>query len=153
MLIKAIAHCHSYKIAHRDIKPENIMLNKEGHVTLIDFGLSKHKSAVKTMKSIVGSPYYVAPEVLDGHYGLKWDIWSLGVILYILLWGYLPFSGNELPEIFDKIQEGKYSMKQKEWDSVSAEAKDLVSKMLETNPKKRFSAQKWLQVSNFVLFW
>lgn len=80
MLLKAIVHCHSYKIAHRDIKPENIMLNKEGHATLIDFGLSKQKD-VKGMKSIVGSPYYVAPEVLQGEYGMKCDVWSLGVIL------------------------------------------------------------------------
>ena len=80
MLLKAIAHCHSYKIVHRDIKPENIMLNKDGHVTLIDFGLSKQKD-VKGMKSIVGSPYYVAPEVLQGKYGMKCDVWSLGVIL------------------------------------------------------------------------
>mmetsp|Transcript_37965 Transcript_37965/g.37464 ORF Transcript_37965/g.37464 Transcript_37965/m.37464 type:complete len:190 (+) Transcript_37965:68-637(+) len=70
MLLMAIVHCHSYKIAHRDIKPENIMLNKEGHVTLIDFGLSKQKD-IKGMKSVVGSPYYVAPEVLEGEYGLK----------------------------------------------------------------------------------
>lgn len=70
MLLKAIAHCHSYNIAHRDIKPENIMLNSEGHVTLIDFGLSKCIN-VKSMKSVVGSPYYVAPEVLDGEYGIK----------------------------------------------------------------------------------
>ena len=110
------------------------MLNQEGHVTLIDFGLSKQKD-IKGMKSIVGSPYYVAPEVLDAKYGLQCDIWSLGVILYILLCGYLPFMGATPTEIFDKISEGKYSMKQKEWNKVCNEAKDLVKKMLETNPK------------------
>jgi calcium-dependent protein kinase len=162
MLLKAIAHCHSYKIAHRDIKPENIMLNQEGHVTLIDFGLSKCIN-VKAMKSIVGSPYYVAPEVLDGEYGIKCDIWSLGVILYILMCGYLPFSGSDIGEIFTKIKEGKllyskclfiigkYSMHQKEWEKVSKEGKDLVKKMLEVNPKKRLTAQKCLQVGLFDL--
>lgn len=68
MLLKAIIHCHSSSIVHRDVKPENIMLNKDGHVTLVDFGLSKQKD-VKGMKSVVGSPYYVAPEVLKGNMG------------------------------------------------------------------------------------
>ena len=146
MLLKAITHCHSYNIAHRDIKPENIMINDEGQVTLIDFGLSK-QVAIKNMKSIVGSPYYVAPEVLKGDYGLQCDVWSLGVILYILLCGYLPFSGAKVNDVFLKIQEGKYSMEQKEWDKVSDEGKDLVRSMLQVNVKKRLTAQKCLSVS------
>lgn len=96
------------------------------------------------MKSIVGSPYYVAPEVLEENYGLQCDIWSLGVILYILLSGYLPFGGDNPGEVFEKIKAGKYSFNQSEWDKVSDEAKDLIKHMLEINTKKRYSASKCL---------
>jgi len=143
-LFKAINHCHSLKIAHRDIKPENILINDNGDLKLIDFGLSKQVKT-KKMHTIVGTPYYIAPEVLQGKYGVKCDIWSLGVIMYILLSGYLPFGGNGAAEVFEKVQEGEYSFSQKEWNKVSDEAKDLINHMLEVDTKKRYSAEKCLK--------
>lgn len=120
------------------------MISEDGNLKLIDFGLSKQVK-LKTMKSIVGSPYYVAPEVLEEKYGVECDIWSLGVILYIMLSGYLPFGGDSPGEVFGKIKKGVYSFSQKEWKKVSPEAKDLISKMLEKNTKKRLTAAECLE--------
>jgi len=89
-LFQAINHCHAQGVIHRDIKPENIMLAKSGAIRLIDFGLSKTADK-KKLSTVAGTPYYMAPEVLDGDYGPKADIWSLGVLLYVLVSGYLPF--------------------------------------------------------------
>ena len=143
-LLKAINHCHSLNIAHRDIKPENILVTDDGDVKLIDFGLSKQVKN-KKMKTIVGTPYYIAPEVLQGKYGLKCDIWSLGVILYILLSGYLPFGGSNAAEVFEKVTSGEYTFNQKEWKFVSPEAKELIENMLQVDVKKRYNADQWLK--------
>ena len=90
-LFQAINHCHAYNIVHRDIKPDNIMITDDDSVRLIDFGLSKASKGLRRMKTVAGTPYYMSPEVLDGAYSKKADIWSLGVILYTLVSGYLPF--------------------------------------------------------------
>ena len=90
-LLQAVNHCHAQGIIHRDIKPENIMITDNGSVRLIDFGLSKVNKGDKKLTTIAGTPFYMAPEVLDGNYGAKADIWSLGVLLYVLVSGYLPF--------------------------------------------------------------
>lgn len=93
------------------------------------------------MKGKYGTPYYIAPEVLKGtNYTHKCDIWSLGVIFFILLCGYPPFNGDSDEEIMDKVKIGKYAMNEIEWDYVSAEAKDLVANMMCYDPNKRFSA-------------
>ena len=140
-LLKAIAHCHASKIAHRDIKPENVMIGKEGEIKLIDFGLSRQrKKKGVPMETIVGTPYYIAPEVLEGDYGYECDIWSLGVMLYILLSGYLPFSGKSPAIVFERILEANVSFKQKEWLKVSAEGIDLVKQMLARSPTRRITA-------------
>lgn len=89
-LVSSINHCHAQGIIHRDIKPENIMITNENTVRLIDFGLSK-VSKYRKLTTIAGTPYYMAPEVLQGNYSTKADIWSLGVLLYTLVSGYLPF--------------------------------------------------------------
>jgi calcium-dependent protein kinase len=128
--LKAINHCHSLDICHRDIKPENILLGDNGSLKLIDFGLSEQVKKNKKMSTIVGTPYYIAPEVLKGNYNDKCDVWSLGVIMYILLSGYLPFGGTGAAAVFEKVLEGKISFSQKEWKKVSDEAIDLIKNML-----------------------
>lgn len=102
-LFSAINHCHACGIVHRDIKPENIMINDEDEVRLIDFGLSK-VSKKKQMHTVAGTPFYMAPEVLVENYGSKADIWSLGVLLYTLVSGYLPFQGTNNREVFQRIK-------------------------------------------------
>ena len=89
-LFQAINHCHALDIIHRDIKPENIMVTNDDQIRLIDFGLAA-VAKKRTLTEFAGTPYYMAPEVIKHLYGRKSDIWSLGVILYTLLSGYLPF--------------------------------------------------------------
>jgi calcium-dependent protein kinase len=90
-ILEAINHCHANNVVHRDIKPENIMINDEDEPKLIDFGLSKNNSDKKKMATVAGTPFYMAPEVLNQNYTSKADIWSLGVLLYTMVSGYLPF--------------------------------------------------------------
>ena len=93
-LFSAINHCHAQGITHRDIKPENIMITDSGSLKLIDFGLAKASrggNKTKQMQTMAGTPYYMAPEVLEGCYGKECDLWSLGVLMYTLVSGYLPF--------------------------------------------------------------
>jgi len=107
--LSAVKHLHNHGICHRDLKPENFLfLDKaeEAEIKIIDFGLSKkfdHAEMMGEMKTIVGTPFYVAPEVLNGSYDKQCDVWSVGVILYILLCGYPPFDGDNNKEIFRAI--------------------------------------------------
>ena len=104
-MLSAIKHLHIHGIVHRDLKPENFLLasdESDSEIKLIDFGLSK-RFTNKHMHTVVGTPFYVAPEVLKGDYDNQCDIWSLGVILFILLCGYPPFEGNSNKEIFNHI--------------------------------------------------
>ena len=94
------------------------------------------------MKARLGTAYYIAPEVLRGEYDEKCDIWSCGVILYILLCGYPPFNGDNDEQIFECIKIGKFSFPSPEWDNVSESAKALIKKMLTINPKKRITPQE-----------
>lgn len=105
-MIRVVAHCHDMGVIHRDLKPENFLLADSGaHATLkaIDFGLSVFFKEGHFLRQVVGSAYYVAPEVLKKHYGKEADIWSCGVILYILLSGVPPFYGETEHQIFDAI--------------------------------------------------
>jgi len=97
------------------------------------------------MKTIAGTPYYMSPEVLNGNYDYQCDIWSLGVLLYVLMSGYLPFQGESRNEVFDKIQNAKYHFKHKEFDTCSDEVKDLIVQMLTIDPKRRISAKDALK--------
>ena len=107
-LFHAINHCHSNNIAHRDLKPENVMYTEDGEdIKIIDFGLGKiAQEKTDSMRTLVGTPYYVAPEVLQGQYGFECDCWSLGVIMYTILSGYLPFYGTTPGEVFERIKNG-----------------------------------------------
>ena len=103
-LLRALIHCHSINITHRDIKPENVMFDSNDELKLIDFGLAKQtKKKNQSMHTIAGTPYFIAPEVLNGEYGKECDLWSIGVLLYMLLSGQYPFDGNSRAEVFGKI--------------------------------------------------
>ena len=113
-MLQGIEYCHLQNVAHRDLKPENIILADKSEpqdgvfteMKLIDFGLSRIYEDDTVMKSRVGTPYYIAPEVLDRKYGKECDLWSAGVIIYILLCGYPPFRGETDKEIYDQIKNG-----------------------------------------------
>ena len=143
-LFQAINHCHAQGVIHRDIKPENIMITDSGSVRLIDFGLSKASRGNRNLTTVAGTPYYMAPEVLEGCYAAKADIWSLGVLMYTLVSGYLPFQGSTSAEVFRKIKDAEYHFNHQEFDSVSSECKDLISKLLVANPKKRLTGKEAL---------
>ena len=145
-LFQAINHCHAQNVVHRDIKPDNIMITDNDSVRLIDFGLAKAKKPGKQLlKTVAGTPYYMSPEVLDGAYGTKADIWSLGVILYTLVSGYLPFQGSNQTEVFAKIKSGSFHFNHPEFLAVSQECKDLITKMLTVNESKRITGTEALR--------
>ena len=145
-ILSAINYCHGMKIVHRDLKPENILIverdkNNFPRVKIADFGTSKMFEKGVVQKKLVGSSYYIAPEVLKKHYDEKCDIWSCGVIMYILLSGRPPFAGDNDREIMDKVAKGKYDLETSPFDKLSGSAKDLIKKLLIMDPKKRISAQ------------
>ena len=148
-ILSAVFYCHNLNIIHRDMKPENILIEseeKEGgylNIKVIDFGTATIYDKTKSEKKVIGSAYYIAPEVLQGKYNEKCDIWSCGVIMYILLSGKPPFGGED-DEILEKIKKGKYDTKDSVWTNVSTEAKDLIKHMLDMNTLSRISAQKAL---------
>lgn len=142
-MVKVVHICHSMGVIHRDLKPENFLfLSKDENSPLkaTDFGLSVFYKPGDVFKDIVGSAYYVAPEVLRRRYGPEIDIWSAGVILYILLSGVPPFWAETEQGIFDAILRGNTDFESEPWPSISSGAKDLVKKMLEHDPKKRLTA-------------
>ena len=154
-LLSAVNYIHSNNIVHRDLKPENILLDtkKDNIIKIIDWGTARFFDRNKKMNRINGTPYYIAPEVLAEKYDEKCDVWSCGVIMYIMLCGYPPFNAESDELILEKIKKGKFTFPPEEWDTVSPLAKDLVTKMLEFNPSKRLSASealthKWLVSNN-----
>lgn len=142
-MVKVVHTCHSMGVIHRDLKPENFLfLSKDENSPLkaTDFGLSVFYKPGDVFKDIVGSAYYVAPEVLQRRYGPEIDIWSAGVILYILLSGVPPFWAETEQGIFDAILRANIDFESEPWPSISGGAKDLVKRMLEHDPKKRLKA-------------
>ena len=109
-ILLAINHCHSEKICHRDLKPENILLDSDNRIKIIDFGTAESFEKENELQGLIGTAYYIAPEVLKdkGHYDEKCDVWSLGVILYMLLTGLPPFNSTSENGIFKKISVGVY---------------------------------------------
>lgn len=118
---------------------------KDPKITIIDFGTSGIFDRNEKMCQKFGTPYYIAPEVLENKYDEKCDLWSIGVILYILLCGYPPFNGATDDMIIQKVKSGKYRVDDDEWQTISDDAIDLVSKLLEYNPSKRINAAEALQ--------
>ena len=113
---------------------------------MIDFGTSHHYDTNNEMSELFGTPYYIAPEILVGNYNEKCDLWSVGVILFIMISGSPPIKGVDDDEILAKVKKGTWSFPQNEiWDEVSVEAKDLISKLMEKDPNQRISATEALK--------
>ncbi|KAK6247753.1 hypothetical protein QUC31_019318 [Theobroma cacao] len=152
-IVEVVQMCHKHGVMHRDLKPENFLFaNKKETAPLkaIDFGLSVFFKPGERFNEIVGSPYYMAPEVLKRNYGPEVDVWSAGVILYILLCGVPPFWAETEQGVAQAIIRSVIDFKRDPWPKVSDNAKDLVRKMLNPDPKQRLTAQEvlehpWLQ--------
>ena len=147
-VLLAIVHCHNRGVTHRDLKPENILFDtkeKDAEIKLIDFGLSRKYDKEQKMHSILGTPYYVAPEVLKGEYDEKCDIWSIGAMTYLMLCGEPPFNGNSNNEIFRKIVKESIKFNSYMWKNISKNAKDFVKICLNKNSIKRPSASEALK--------
>ncbi|CAN6445283.1 unnamed protein product [Victoria cruziana] len=146
-IVGVVEACHSSGVMHRDLKPENFLFadaREEAPLKTIDFGLSIFYKSGDFFFDVVGSPYYVAPEVLKKHYGPQADVWSAGVILYILLSGVPPFWAETEQGIFRQILQGPLDFQSEPWPGISENAKDLIRNMLNRNPKKRFTAREVL---------
>uniref|UniRef100_A0A5B7AAA8 non-specific serine/threonine protein kinase n=1 Tax=Davidia involucrata TaxID=16924 RepID=A0A5B7AAA8_DAVIN len=147
-IVNVVHICHFMGVMHRDLKPENFLLSSKDEGAMLkatDFGLSVFIEEGKVYRDMVGSAYYVAPEVLRRSYGKEIDIWSAGVILYILLSGVPPFWAETEKGIFDAILQGDIDFESQPWPSISNSAKDLVRKMLTQDPKKRITSAQVLE--------
>lgn len=143
-ILSGVNYLHQQRIVHRDLKPENIMLGDDNQIKIIDFGTAHTFQPGEKLSSCYGTPYYIAPEVLTEQYNEKCDIWSCGVILYILLTGIPPFNGPNDDEILKSVREGNVRFDIRQFEGVSASAKDLIKKMLNKNVKARISAKEAL---------
>ncbi|XP_058771288.1 calcium-dependent protein kinase 20-like [Vicia villosa] len=154
LILAVVQACHALGVMHRDLKPENFLFvnhEEESPLKTIDFGLSVFFRPGELFTDVVGSPYYVAPEVLRKNYGQECDVWSAGVIIYILLSGVPPFWDETEQGIFEQVLKGELDFQSEPWPSISASAKDLVRRMLARDPKKRLTAHEvlchpWVQV-------
>lgn len=142
-LISAVGYCHSRGVFHRDLKPENLLLDENGNLKVSDFGLSAVKDQIRTdglLHTLCGTPAYVAPEILSkkGYDGAKVDLWSCGVILFVLTAGYLPFNDPNLMSMYKKIYKGEFRCPK--W--MSSDLRRLLSRLLDTNPETRITVDQ-----------
>ncbi|KAE9611288.1 hypothetical protein Lal_00011706 [Lupinus albus] len=146
-LMQVVLYCHENGVVHRDLKPENILLttrSSSSPIKLADFGLATYIKPGQSLHGLVGSPFYIAPEVLAGAYNQAADVWSAGVILYILLSGMPPFSGKTESRIFETVKAADLKFPSEPWDHISDSAKDLIRGMLCAEPSQRLTAQEVL---------
>ncbi|XP_047071063.1 calcium-dependent protein kinase 21-like [Lolium rigidum] len=147
-IVDVIQLCHSNGVIHRDLKPENFLFankSEDSPLKVIDFGLSVFFTPGDRFTEVVGSAYYMAPEVLKRSYGQEVDVWSAGVILYILLCGVPPFWGDNDEKIAQAILRGGIDFSREPWPRVSASAKDLIRRMLDPDPTTRLTASQVLE--------
>lgn len=147
-VLSAVAYCHKLNVAHRDLKPENFLFltdSPDSPLKLIDFGLAARFKPGKMMRTKVGTPYYVSPQVLEGLYGPECDEWSAGVMMYVLLCGYPPFSAPTDSEVMLKIREGTFTFPEKDWLNVSPQAESLIRRLLTKSPKQRITSLQALE--------
>mmetsp|Transcript_92925 Transcript_92925/g.268357 ORF Transcript_92925/g.268357 Transcript_92925/m.268357 type:complete len:565 (+) Transcript_92925:118-1812(+) len=149
-VLRAVLHMHEKGIAHRDLKPENFLFASQRPIEqnvlkVIDFGTARQCGPNTIMSSIVGTRFYVAPQVLTRRYCRKCDTWSCGSILYALLSGKPAFTGRTDQEVLMKVRTGKYSLEGNEWSSVSEEAKRFIRQLMHMNPRARYTAQQALE--------
>ena len=153
-ILSAINYCHQRKIIHRDLKPENIMIDntsKNGYpyIKIIDFGTAKFIGE-QYENQLIGSPYYMAPEVFEKKYTDKCDIWSIGIVLYFIISKRKPFNGDSFEDIFKCIKENEPDLQSKPFDKASHELIDLIKKMLDKDQNKRISADEALKHEWFI---
>eukprot|EP00596_Hydrurales_sp_CCMP1899_P000699 CAMPEP_0119051102 /NCGR_PEP_ID=MMETSP1177-20130426/72828_1 /TAXON_ID=2985 /ORGANISM="Ochromonas sp, Strain CCMP1899" /LENGTH=519 /DNA_ID=CAMNT_0007030195 /DNA_START=251 /DNA_END=1810 /DNA_ORIENTATION=+ len=148
MFLETMTYMHEEGVVHRDLKPENLLLCSESDdsdIKIADFGFAKRTVDLLANETACGTPGYVAPEILRGDkYGTEVDIWSMGVICYVLLAGYPPFYDEDQKKLFKKIKEGKYHFHQDYWSNTSPDAMDMIRKMLCVNQKDRWTARQLL---------
>lgn len=149
VVMDAVSHLHKRRVAHRDLKPENLLLlsvDDDTSVKIADFGFAKRVFKPNSLTTQCGTPGYVAPEILSGiPYDERADMWSVGVILYILLGGYPPFIESTQKDLFRKIRKGDYEFHEEYWGTVSDEAKGLISSLLTVDVNKRLTAPDGLR--------
>ena len=159
-LLSALAYCHALGVVHRDLKPENVLFEQDeatradgvvGSLKLIDFGYAGLWAADKPLTGLCGTPDYVAPEVLTWYdddngtpYGKGSDLWSLGVLLYVILSGCSPFSADEEEQLLKQVAEAKYEFFENEWKNISKDAKDIISRLLVVDPAQRLTMSELL---------
>lgn len=157
-ILSVASYCHERHIVHRDLNPENFLLDTiktEANLKVFNFKTAQFFVPGVQMSQKIGSPHYIAPEVLRNDYDHLCDMWSVGVTLYILLCGFPPFGGKTDKEVLKRVSIGKFSYPSPEWDSISYEAKDLLSRMLTIDPSTRITANEalhhpWLSNANQV---
>jgi len=148
-MFRAIFYMHENKICHRDLKPENFLFTtkepiEKAALKVIDFGLACKFSQDQVLTTKAGTPYYVAPQVLAGKYDQASDLWSLGVIMFVVLCGYPPFYGETDAEVLAKVRLGNFTFNAADWKCVSEDAKTLIRFLLKMNPRDRYTAEQAL---------
>lgn len=149
-MLRAVYYMHANNFCHRDLKPENFLFSTKEDIEtatlkIIDFGLAFEFQPGKDMKTKAGTPFYVAPQVLHGKYDQSADLWSVGVILYVLLCGYPPFWGESDKEVLNKVKAGVVAFDPRDWKNVSIDAQNLVRNLLKMSQKERYTAEQALQ--------
>lgn len=157
IFLRTMAYVHEQGVVHRDLKPENLLLvaeNDDSDIKIADFGLAKRIKDLVHDEPPCGTPAYVAPEILRNQpYGPEVDIWSIGVICYVLLAGYPPFYDEDMKKLFRKIKDGRYHFHQEHWSDKSDESMDIIKRMLCVDVKDRWTAKQllthpWIQTED-----